>query len=58
MREHSLGRIVFDVTLVLTLKGLVLKIQDGKIKAIQTDSCEGNGTIALLEKLVMMDQTA
>jgi hypothetical protein len=55
VREQPLGKIVFDVSLSLMLEGFVLKIQDGKIKAIQTGSWQGKGTIAL-EKETLVEK--
>lgn len=40
-----LRKIEFDVSLTLELKGLVLKIEDGKITAIEAGVCEGSGEI-------------
>jgi hypothetical protein len=39
--------IVFDVELELTLKELILQVQDARIKAIQSGVVEGSGTISL-----------
>ncbi len=44
---QSTGRIVFDVSIVLILKGFVLKIQDARIKAVQTGSLQGKGKFSL-----------
>ena len=41
----SLGEIKFGITLELTLKGAVLKIQDGKIMEASIGGCEGKGTV-------------
>lgn len=42
-------RIVFDVELELKLKGLVLKIENGKIVEVEGGSCEGSGEIKVQE---------
>ena len=42
-------RIEFDVNLTLQLKGLVLKIEAEKIKAIEAGSCEGSGEIQVMD---------
>ena len=38
-------KIEFDVTITLQLKGLVLKIEEEKIKSVEAGSCEGSGEI-------------
>jgi hypothetical protein len=45
--NRSVGKIVFDVALSLTLEGFILKIQDAKIKSIESGSCRGEGTIGI-----------
>ncbi len=40
-----IGRVGFDINIEITLKGIILNIQDGKIKAITTGSCEGKGGV-------------
>lgn len=40
-----IGKITFNITVALTFKGLNLKIKNGKIIEIQTDSCIGKGSI-------------
>ena len=42
-------QIVFDVTAEIKMKGLILKIGEGKIKAIEAGSCEGDGEIEIKE---------
>jgi hypothetical protein len=44
--EQALGRIDFDLVLMLTLKGVVLRIQDGRIKGIAAGQCKGEGRLA------------
>lgn len=46
-RDQLVGKLVFDVTLALKLQGITLKIQDATIKAIQTGSWQGEGSIKL-----------
>ncbi len=55
INDKSVGKIDFNINISLTLKGIILKIRDGKIQEIQTGSCKGKGTIkyedfVLLEK--------
>lgn len=46
-KGQTLARVEFNVTAVLTLRGLELLIQDAKIKTIRTGSFEGEGTITI-----------
>jgi len=53
--DHPLGKMVFDLTVTLKLKGIILKIQDARIKKIRTGECRGMGVfkfgeIVLLKK--------
>lgn len=55
VNNQPVAKIVFDVSVALELKGLILKIQGGRIKAIETGSVGGKGSIsvegvALVEK--------
>jgi hypothetical protein len=50
------GRIVFDLSVDLTLKGVVLKIQDAKIMAVKSGSCQARGSLAF-EKAVLAEGT-
>jgi len=47
LRDHPVGRVVFDLSLSLTLEGFVLKIQDGSIREIQSGSGKGIGELSL-----------
>jgi len=53
----SLGKIIFHITVSLTLKGVTLKIQEGKIKEITPLSCEGKGTFKLGEFVLLERKT-
>jgi hypothetical protein len=53
----SLGKIMFHITVSLTLKGVTLKIQEGKIKEITPVSCEGKGTFKLGEFVILEKKT-
>lgn len=55
VNDRFLGKFVFDVTVALALKGLVLKIQDSRVKAVSPGSCQAEGTIAL-EKAVLVER--
>jgi hypothetical protein len=43
--EKQVGKIEFNIDISLTLKGIILKIRDGRIKEILTGSCKGKGTV-------------
>ncbi|MBZ5563046.1 MAG: hypothetical protein LAP13_11585 [Acidobacteriia bacterium] len=55
LNDQPVGRLVFDVAVALVLKGLVLKIQNARIKAISPGSCQAKGSIAL-EKAVLVER--
>ncbi len=55
INDKSIGKINFNINISLTLKGIILKIQDGKIKEIKTGSCKGKG-ILKLEDFVIMEK--
>jgi hypothetical protein len=42
---NLIRRIEFDVTVNLRLKGVILKIESQRIKAVEAGSCEGSGEI-------------
>lgn len=46
INDKTVGKIGFDINISLNLEGIILKIQDGKIKEILTGSCKGKGTIS------------
>ena len=45
-------KIVFDLSIVLTLKSVVLKIQDARIKAVKTGSCQAKGKIEFMKAVL------
>jgi len=45
VNEKQVGKIEFNIDISLTLKGIILKIRDGRIKEILTGTCKGKGTI-------------
>ncbi len=45
VNEKQLGKVEFTINVALTFKGITLKIQDGKVKEIQTGTCKGKGTV-------------
>lgn len=55
INEKPVGKIDFNINISLTLKGIMLKIEGGKIKEILTGTCKGKGTITF-EKLAIMEK--
>ncbi len=45
INERSVGKIDFDIEVAIVVKGIVLKVQDGKVKQIMTGTVKGKGTI-------------
>ena len=45
INDKEVGKIEFDISIALTLEGIILKIRDGKIREILTGSCKGKGAI-------------
>jgi len=57
VNENPIGKIDFPIALSFTLKGFVLKVQDGKIKEIQTGNCRGKGEVKCEEFTILEKQT-
>jgi len=57
INDKSVGKIDFNINISLTLKGIILKIRDGKIQEIQTGSCKGKGTIKCYDFVIMEKET-
>lgn len=57
INDKSVGKIAFNINISLTLKGIILKIRDGKIQEIQTGSCKGKGTIKCEDFVIMEKET-
>lgn len=55
MNEQPVGKIGFDISVALKLEGIILKIQDGKIKEIFTGTCKGKGTIKC-DNLILLEK--
>jgi hypothetical protein len=51
--DKPFAKIEFQINIELTLKGMVLKIQDGKIKEVKMGSCEGKGSIKCGESVIL-----
>lgn len=57
INDKSVGKIDFNINISLTLKGIILKIRDGKIQEIQTGSCKGKGTIKCENFVILEKET-
>lgn len=57
INDKSVGKIDFNINISLTLKGIILKIRDGRIQEIQTGSCKGKGTIKCEDFVIMEKET-
>ena len=55
VNDQPVGKIGFDIKVALTLEGIILKIQDGKIKEIFTGTCKGKGTISC-DNIVILEK--
>ncbi len=55
--NQPVGKINFEITLYLTVEGIVLEIQDGKIMKVHTGSCEGGGCIKCEGILILKKNT-
>ncbi len=55
VNEQPVGKIGFDIKVALTLEGIILKIQGGKIKEIFTGTCKGKGTISC-DNIVILEK--
>lgn len=53
----SVGKIKFTITLSLKLEGIVLKIQDGRIREAATGTCQGKGALKY-ENHVILEKAA
>jgi hypothetical protein len=53
LRDHPIGKIVFDLEFSLTLEGFVLKIQDGAIFEIQAGSAKGKAALSLAKTVLL-----
>ncbi len=58
VNESRIGKLVLDVEIQLELKGVVLVIQDAKIKEIKAGSCHGKGTIRYAGMLLLDKEIA
>ncbi len=54
---QQIGKVEFTIAVSLLLEGLILKIQDAKIKEIRIGNCSADGVI-MFENLVIMKKTS
>ncbi len=54
---NSAGRIDFNINISLTLKGIILKIQDAKIMEVLTGTCKGKGTVKCEDFVILEKET-
>ncbi|MCK5600739.1 hypothetical protein KAR91_02650, partial [Candidatus Pacearchaeota archaeon] len=57
VNEKPVGKINFNISLAVTLKGMTLKIKGGKITEILTGSCVGKGTLKCENVLLLEKKT-
>jgi hypothetical protein len=58
INDKPVGKVEFNITISLMLKGIILKIQDGKIKGVTTGTCKGKGTIKCENIVILEKETA
>ena len=56
--QEVVGRIDFDISLELTLEGVLLKIRNGKIVELQIGSCTGRGAVRCENFLILEKESA
>jgi len=57
VNKQVITTIYFYIVLALSFKGLVLRIQDGKIKGITTGNCLGRGSLYCENRLLLEKET-
>jgi hypothetical protein len=57
INDTQVGKIVFNINISLSLKEMILKIQDGRIKGIRTGTCKGKGSVKLEDIVIMERET-
>jgi len=57
INDKPVGKIEFNISVSLVLKGIVLKVQDGRIKEITTGTCKGKGTIKCEDYVILEKET-
>jgi hypothetical protein len=57
VNDKLVGKIEFNIAISLMLKGIILKVQDGRIKEIITGTCKGKGTIKCEDYVILEKET-
>jgi len=55
INDQVVGKIEFSINITLTLEGIILKVQNAKIKEILTGTCKAKGTIKC-ENFVILEK--
>lgn len=55
--SQSLAKLVFDITLNLALKGVMLEVRQGHIVGVKAGTCLGDGTFAFADKPLIVKKT-
>ncbi|HEY54975.1 MAG TPA: hypothetical protein G4N91_01660 [Dehalococcoidia bacterium] len=58
INDQPAGKIEFSISISIMLEGVILKIQDGKIKGITTGTCKGKGAFACENVVLLEKKTA
>lgn len=57
LNDRPIGKIDFEISALLTLNGIVLKIRDGTIREILAGSCKAKGTVSCEKCLILEKET-
>ncbi|MBN1190178.1 MAG: hypothetical protein JXA46_10530 [Dehalococcoidales bacterium] len=57
VNDQLVDTIDFEIALSLTLKGIALKIRDGKIREISAGECKGKGSVHCENRLILEKET-
>lgn len=58
LNDYEIGKIDFQVKIALHLKGMVLKIQNGRIMEIKTGECRASGTVTCENQVILEKESA
>lgn len=58
LNDKTMGKIDFDFSIDLILKGFIVKVKNGKMKEIITGSCKSRGTIKCEDFTILEKETA
>lgn len=57
VNDKPVGKIEFNISVSLMLEGIILKIQDAKIKEISIGTCKGKGTLRCENQIILQKET-